>query len=156
MNHTPRLTIPPQEARSSRAGSERSQMTSAESLLQRVPVLTQPAVAAGSRVPFAVLPERASPLRAEHRAIHDWPYAATSGRDARQRSRTMEGKARNVSRTGALVQYYRALPVACVVRIRSAELYFLSGCARFQHCSRRGFTYQIGLKSYAELAGRYN
>jgi hypothetical protein len=76
-------------------------------------------------------------------------------RDAKQRIRSMEAKARNVSRAGALVQCYHALPVGSFVRIRSAELYFLAGCARVQHCSRRGFTYQIGLKFHAELPARY-
>jgi hypothetical protein len=77
-------------------------------------------------------------------------------RDAKMRIRSMEAKARNVSRAGALVQCYRALPVGSFIRIRSAELYFLSGCARVQHCSRRGFTYHIGLKFYNELPARYN
>ena len=138
-------------------------MRSVESSLQenagQPPVLTQPAVKAGSRVPFAGLPERESAMKAEHRGH---ACVAVRGqvelvwRDAKQRIRSMEAKARNVSRTGALVQCYRALPVGSFVRIRSAELYFLSGCARVQHCSRRGFTYSIGLKFYSELPDRYN
>lgn len=123
------------------------------------PVLTQPAVKAGRRVPFAGLPERESAMKAEHRAH---PRMTVRGqielvwRDAKLRIRSMEAKARNVSRTGALVQTFRSLPVGSFVRIRSAELYFLSGCARVQHCSRRGFTYHIGLKFYDELPARYN
>jgi len=140
-------------------------MNSVESSLQenagQPPALTQPnsTATSGSRVPFAALPKRESAMKAEHRAH---PRVAVRGqieliwRDAKQRIRSMEGKARNVSRAGALVQCYRALPVGSFVRIRSAELYFLSGCARVQHCSRRGFTYHIGLKFYADLPARYN
>jgi len=140
-------------------------MNAVESSIQenagQPPALTQPnsAVALGSRVPFAALPERGSSSKPDHRAH---PRVVVRGqieliwRDAKQRIRSMEGKARNVSRAGALVQCYRALPVGSFVRIRSAELYFLAGCARVQHCSRRGFTYHIGLKFYAELPARYN
>lgn len=128
---------------------------------EQPPALAQPNAGVGSesRVPFAGLPERESAMKADHRAH---PRVAVRGqielvwRDAKHRIRSMEAKTRNVSRTGALVQCYRALPVGSFVRIRSAELYFLSGCARVQHCSRRGFTYHIGLKFYAELPARYN
>ena len=140
-------------------------MRLAESLLPedagQPPALTQPndAVRPEGRVPFAALPERGSAMKAEHRAH---PRVTVRGqielvwRDVKHRIRSMEAKVRNVSRTGALVQCYRALPVGSFVRIRSAELYFISGCARVQHCSRRGFAYHIGLKFYADLPTRYN
>ena len=120
---------------------------------------TDPAVQAGSRESFAGLAEPKSASQGENRAH---PRVALRGqielvwRDAKQNIRSMEAKMRNASRAGALVQCHHALPVGCFVRIRSTELYFLSGCARVQHCSRRGFTYHIGLKFYAELPARYH
>jgi hypothetical protein len=118
-----------------------------------------PAVQAGNPEPSAGLPKQKSDGPGENRAH---PRVRLRGqielvwRDANQQIRSIEAKMRNASRAGALVQCHHALPVGSFVRIRSTELYFLSGCARVQHCSRRGFTYHIGLKFYAELPARYH
>lgn len=120
---------------------------------------TDPAAEAGSREPSTALSERNSGNLADNRAH---PRVTLRGqielvwRDAKQNIRSMEAKVRNVSRAGALVHCHHALPVGAFVRIRSTELYFLAGCARVQHCSRRAFTYHIGLKFYAELPARYH
>jgi hypothetical protein len=76
-------------------------------------------------------------------------------RDGDLRIRSLHALARNISAGGALVQSYRALPVGCFVRIRSNKLFFLAGCARVQHCARRGLTYRIGLKFDSELSARF-
>jgi hypothetical protein len=118
-----------------------------------------PAVRAGNPESSAGLPDQKSAGQGENRAH---PRVRLRGqielvwRDANQQIRSIEGKMRNASRAGALVHCRHALPVGSFVRIRSTELYFLSGCARVQHCSRRGFTYHIGLKFYAELPARYH
>jgi hypothetical protein len=67
----------------------------------------------------------------------------------------MYGLAKNLSSGGALVQSYRGLPVGCFVRLRSNKLFFMSGCAKVQHCARRGLTYHIGLKFYNDLSTRF-
>ena len=71
------------------------------------------------------------------------------------RSRSMNALVKNVSRGGVLLQSYRGLPVGSFVRLRSNELFFLSGCVKVQHCERRGLTYQIGLKFYNDLSARF-
>jgi hypothetical protein len=114
---------------------------------------------AGSRKSFAGLPAQASASQGENRAharVRLRGQIQLVWRDAKQNIQSMDAKVRNVSRAGALVQCPHALPVGTFVRIRSTELYFLSGCARVQHCSRRVFTYHIGLKFYAELPARYH
>lgn len=72
-----------------------------------------------------------------------------------ERIRSMYGLAKNLSSGGALVQSYRGLPVGCFVRLRSNKLFFMSGCAKVQHCARRGLTYHIGLKFYNDLSTRF-
>ena len=72
-----------------------------------------------------------------------------------ERIRSTYGLAKNVSSGGALVQSYRALPVGCLVRLRSNPLYFVSGFAKVKHCARRGLTYNIGLKFYKDLSARF-
>jgi hypothetical protein len=47
------------------------------------------------------------------------------------------------------------LPVGSFVRLRSNQLFFISGCARVQHCARHGLTYQIGLKFFSDLSDRF-
>ena len=117
------------------------------------------AAQAGSPESLASLPNEKSANQGENRAH---PRVRLRGqielvwRDAKQNIQSMDAKVRNVSRAGALVHCHHALPVGSFVRIRSTELYFLSGCARVQHCSRRAFTYHIGLKFYAELPARYH
>ena len=140
-------------------------MRSVESTLEenagQLPPASEPATAvqAVSGEPLASLPQRESAATGDHRAH---PRVTLRGqvelvwRDAKQNIRSAEAKVRNVSRAGALVQCHHALPVGSFVRIRSTELYFLAGCARVQHCSRRGFTYHLGLKFYAELPARYH
>ncbi len=120
---------------------------------------TDPAVHAGSRESSAGLPAQASAGQGENRAharVTLRGQIELVWRDGKQQIRSMEATVRNVSRAGALVHCRHALPVGSFVRIRSTELYFLAGCARVQHCSRRAFTYHIGLKFYAELPARYH
>ncbi|HXI41869.1 MAG TPA: PilZ domain-containing protein [Bryobacteraceae bacterium] len=120
---------------------------------------TDPGAHVGSRKSFAGLPQQASASSGENRAHERVTLRGQIElvwRDAKQQIRSMEAKVRNVSRAGALVHCHHSLPVGSFVRIRSTELYFLSGCARVQHCSRRAFTYHIGLKFYAELPARYH
>ena len=127
----------------------------------QMPSVSQPdaAMQAGSPKHAPGLPEQKPAGQSDNRAH---PRITLRGqielvwRDANQQIRSMEARMRNASRAGALVQCPHALPVGSFVRIRSTELYFLSGCARVQHCSRRGFRYHIGLKFYAELPARYH
>jgi hypothetical protein len=140
-------------------------MSSSASALQdktvQRPVLTKPKNAAktGNRVASAAVAVAETVMPMENRAH---PRVAIRGlielvwRDPKQRIRSMQALARNVSKAGALVSSYRALPVGSFVRLRSSELYFLSGCARVQHCKRAGLLYRIGLKFYAQLPERYS
>jgi len=72
-----------------------------------------------------------------------------------ERVRSMYGLAKNLSAGGALVRSYRGLPVGAFVRLRSNKLFFMTGCAKVQHCTRRGLTYHIGLKFYSDLSTRF-
>jgi hypothetical protein len=53
------------------------------------------------------------------------------------------------------VQSYRKLPVGTLVRLRSNQLFFISGFARVKHCARRGMIYRIGLKFFSDLSARF-
>jgi len=52
-------------------------------------------------------------------------------------------------------RHYRPLPVGSFVRIRDRNLFFLAGCGRVRHCTRRGFVYLIGMKFDSEIAARF-
>jgi PilZ domain len=95
----------------------------------------------------------ASELRA-HKRVSLWGRIVLVWKDGSE-VRSMPALARNVSTGGALVQSYRKLPVGSFVRLRSNKLFFISGCARVQHCARRGLTYQIGLKFFNDLSARF-
>jgi hypothetical protein len=94
-----------------------------------------------------------SELRA-HKRVSLWGRIVLVWKDGDE-VRSMPALARNVSTGGALVQSYRKLPVGCFVRLRSNKLFFISGCARVQHCARRGLTYHIGLKFFNDLSARF-
>jgi hypothetical protein len=96
----------------------------------------------------------ASPDLRTHQRLSLWGRIVLVWKDGDQ-LRTTQALARNVSTGGALVQSYRKVPVGSFVRIRSSQLFFLSGCARVQHCVRRGLTYQIGLKFFSHLSDRF-
>jgi hypothetical protein len=102
-------------------------------------------------------PASSAPVRSDLRA-HD--RLSISGRLVLVwkdgiRIRSVQAIAKNVSQGGALVLSYRGLPVGSIVRLRSSKLFFLSGCAKVQHCARSGFVYQIGLKFYKDLGARF-
>jgi len=92
-------------------------------------------------------------LRA-HKRISLWGRIVLVWKDG-EAVRSMPALARNVSTGGAMVQSYRKLPVGSFVRLRSDKLFFISGCARVQHCARRGLTYHIGLKFFNDLSARF-
>jgi len=94
-----------------------------------------------------------SELRA-HKRLSLWGRIVLVWKDGDE-VRSMPALARNISTGGALVQSYRRLPVGSFVRLRSNKLFFISGCARVQHCARRGLTYQIGLKFFSDLSDRF-
>lgn len=94
-----------------------------------------------------------SELRA-HKRVSLWGRIVLLWKDGDE-VRSMPALARNVSTGGALVQSYRKLPVGSFVRLRSNTLFFISGCARVQHCARRGLTYKIGLKFFNDLSARF-
>jgi hypothetical protein len=94
-----------------------------------------------------------SELRA-HKRVSLWGRIVLVWKDGEE-VRSMPALARNVSTGGALVQSYRKLPVGSFVRLRSSKLFFISGCARVQHCARRGLTYRIGLKFFNDLSARF-
>jgi hypothetical protein len=94
-----------------------------------------------------------SELRA-HKRVSLWGRIVLVWKDGEE-IRSMPALARNVSTGGALVQSYRKLPVGSFVRLRSNKLFFISGCARVQHCARHGLTYRIGLKFFNDLSARF-
>jgi len=94
-----------------------------------------------------------SELRA-HKRVSLWGRIVLLWKDGDE-VRSMPALARNVSTGGALVQSYRKLPVGSFVRLRSNKLFFISGCARVQHCARHGLTYHIGLKFFNDLSARF-
>ena len=94
-----------------------------------------------------------SELRA-HKRVSLWGRIVLVWKDGDE-VRSMPALARNVSTGGALVQSYRKLPVGSFVRLRSNKLFFISGCARVQHCARHGLTYHIGLKFFNDLSARF-
>jgi hypothetical protein len=89
-----------------------------------------------------------------HKRLSLWGRIVLVWKDGDQ-VRSMPALARNISTGGALVHSYRKLPVGSFVRLRSNQLFFISGCARVQHCARRGLTYQIGLKFFSDLSDRF-
>lgn len=94
-----------------------------------------------------------SELRA-HKRSSLWGRIVVVWKDG-DRVRCTQAVARNVSRGGALVQSYRKLPVGTLVRLRSNQLFFISGFARVKHCARRGMIYRIGLKFFSDLSARF-
>ena len=94
-----------------------------------------------------------SELRA-HKRVSLWGRIVLVWKDGDE-VRSMPALARNVSTGGALVQSYRKLPIGSFVRLRSNKLFFISGCARVQHCARHGLTYHIGLKFFNDLSARF-
>jgi hypothetical protein len=99
------------------------------------------------------MPSESSELRA-HKRLSLWGRIVLVWKDGDQ-IRSTQALARNISRGGALVQLYRKLPVGALVRLRSNQLFFISGFARVEHCAHRGLTYQIGLKFFSDLSTRF-
>ena len=111
-----------------------------------------------TRTPRALTDGRESVKKAEMR---DQARLSASGmvtvvwRDENRQIRYMRSLLRNISGGGALVLSYRPLPVGSFVRIRDRNLFFLAGCARVRHCTRRGFVYLVGLRFDSEIAARF-